>query len=245
MPKPIEYVAQTHKYLKSLEKGELEETLNTALETANKQLSDQGIRVIFDKDLGSNNMHLKIQHDQEVEHIDMIGMAALDEASIKSADALAEEIVLKTNQHLAARKTDGILFSSLGSKFDTRALKHHKVSIDPNGYLRFNGHRVALKVGDQYWPLQASTFRSSSIIRLINEGDEIRSFDDLDLVRIDKRGMLINVSKIHDIAIDQLVPRAREAAKEYSGKYYLVERDELTPERIKHLSFVLSEIPSP
>ena len=250
MPKPVEFVARTVKYVETLEKGEAEAILDKALESANKRLSEDGIQVFFEKQISPYNMLLSAKWDNVHEYIDTIGMDALDELSIKSVDTLAEEIVQKTKQHIAARKTNGILFSVSGAKIDTRFLADHYVSIDKynyyTDYLSIDGHRVAIKVeNNEYRPLTASTFRSYTIIRLVNEGKKIRPFDDYDLVREDKKGMVIDVSKVHNIAIHKLVERARKPAEDYKGGYYLLERDEMSPDVIKHLYTTLSRMQAP
>jgi hypothetical protein len=80
---------------------------------------------------------------------------------------------------------------------------------------------------------------------LINEGGKVRLFDDYDLFRENKKGMLVDASKIHKIAANQLVEKSREDAKNYSGEYVLIERDEITKNTKEHLYEVLLKISSP
>ena len=80
---------------------------------------------------------------------------------------------------------------------------------------------------------------------MINEGNKVRVFDDYDLFRKNKKGMLIDVSKVHNLAIEQLVERSRPSAESYNGEYFLVERDEITQHTAHHLYEILSKISSP
>lgn len=170
----------------------------------------------------------------------------MDEISIKSEEELASEIVLKVKQHLSAKKIDKMIFSTSGSKFDTRLLKNHDVSIDTADYLTVDNRRIAIETDNkEYWVLQASDFRSYTIGRLIDEGNKIRLFDDYDLCRENKKGMLIDASKVHHFAIEQLVERSRQAAKNYNGEYLLVERDVITKQTQERLYEILLTIPSP
>lgn len=258
MPAPVQFVNHGHKSIEALEKSEAYHTLNQAIEISNKMLDQDKVWVTFIQQLSPHppekpelldpqyNMLLGIQIGDRQEPIDMIDLKALDEKSIKSAEGLAQEIVQKTKQHLAAKKIKEILISSSGSKFDTRKLQEHALSIDEADFLLVDGHRLAIETEDrEYWVLRAPVFRSYTISRWVNEGEKIRAFDDYDLVRRNSRGMRVDVSKIHDLAIEQLVERSRAAAQNYANGYFLVERDQMTRDTIQRLYTILSEIPSP
>jgi hypothetical protein len=258
MPIPVQFVAHAHQTIDALERGETYLILDQAMEMANLTLDSEGAKVIFLQQLSPKppespqsldvryNMLLGIQMGGQEEPIDMIDMKALDETSVKSAEDLAQEIGAKVKQHLAAKKMKGMVISSSGSKIDTRGLKNHHVSIDEADFLLVDGHRLAIQTENkEFWVLRAPVFRSYTISRWVNEGNYIRAFDDYDLVRKNGKGMLIDCSKVHRLAVEQLVERSRGAAKSDSGEYFLVERDEMTPHALKRFYTILSEIPSP
>ena len=258
MPVPVHFVAHTQKKMEALKEEEAYYIVHQAIENANKLLDGNEVAVVFIQQLSPEpperpklldaryNMLLGIRMNGQEEPIDMIDLKALDEISIKSEDDLATEIVHKVKQHLAAKKMAEIIFSTSGSKFDTRLLKNHTVSIDEADYLTVDNHRIAIETSNkEYWVLKAPNLRSYTIARLINEGDKVRIFDDYDLVRENKTGMLIDVSKVHNLAIEQLVERSRPSAESYSGEYVLVERDEITQHTAHRLYEILSKIPAP
>ncbi len=241
MPLPVQFVAHTHKKIEALKEEETYNTVHQAIEISNKSLDADEVSVVFIQQLSSQppekpklldaryNMLLGIRVGDQEEPIDMIDLKALDEVSIKSVDDLAKEIVHKVKQHLVAKKIAEIIFSTSGSKLDTRLLKNHTVSIDAADYLTVDNCRIVVETSNkEYWVLQAPNFRSYTIVRLINEGNKIRVFDDYDLFRENKKGMLIDASRVHHLAIEQLVERSRPSAESYNGEYFLVERDEIT-----------------
>jgi hypothetical protein len=253
MPVPVRFVAHTQKNIETLKEEEAYHMVNQAIDISNKLLDADEVSVIFIQQLSPQppekpkvldaryNMLLGIRMGDQEEPIDMIDLKALDEVSIKSVDDLAKEIVHKVKQHLAAKKVAEIIFSTSGSKLDTRLLKNHTVSIGAFDYLTVDHRRIAVETGNkEYWVLKAPHFRSYTIVRLINEGNKIRVFDDYDLFRENKKGMLIDVSKVRHLAIEQLVERSRPAAESYNGEYFLVERDEITQNIARHLCEVLS-----
>lgn len=259
MTNPVRFVAHTNQSIETLKTGETNRLLDEAIETANKLLEHDGVVIIFIKQLSPTppekpelldaryNMLLGIQSGDQQEPIDMIDMKALDEVSIKSKDQLATEISRKAKQHLAAKKIKKIIISSAGSKLDTRSLKNHTVFIDADDFLLVDGHRLATQTENhEYWVLRTPVFRSYTISRLLEEGNKIRLFDDYDLVRENLKGMLIDVSKVHHLAKEQLVERSRRAAENYnSGEYFLVERDVMTHDTVEWLNSILSTIPFP
>jgi hypothetical protein len=257
MPVPVQFVAHAQKKIETLKKEEAYDTVNQAIEISNKLL-DAKVSVVFIQQLSPQppqtpklldtryNMLLGIREGHHEEPIDMIDLKALDEISIKSVDELAEEIVHKVKQHLAAKKIVGIIFSTSGSKLDTRLLKNHTVSIDAADYLAVDHRRVVVETDNkEYCVLKAPTFRSYTIFRLINEGNKVRIFDDYDLFRENKKGILIDVSKVHNLTIEQLVERSRPSAETYKGGYFLLERDEITQPTTHRLYEILSEISPP
>lgn len=191
------------------------------------------------------NQQLGLKIGSEVEEMGMVDPKTIDGKHLKSPEVLAEEIARQVRLHLTAKKVDEIIKFQNGYKLDTRLLKQHVITLDDDGFLNVNGLRLVAKVETGFWPLRAQVFRSSSIGRWINEGDDIRVFDEFDLIRPDRKGMLIQLSKIHRIAVDQLVEQHREEGAKYSGLYYGVERDILTDRQIESLTKISQEFPEP
>ena len=189
----------------------------------------------------TRNLLLGIAHEGASEPISILDLKALD-GSIKTVEDLVLEISFKVEQHLTAKKTAGILFSASGSKFDTRKLDEKwQAAIDQQGYFTINDNRLVYTVPDgRFLPIKADRLASYTQFRLVfEEPNKIRLFDDYDFIRPDHRGMLINVEKIHQIAVSQLVKGFEEDAKSYKGDYYLLERDTLTDPKKEHLYGVL------
>lgn len=57
--------------------------------------------------------------------------------------------------------------------------------------------------------------------------------------------MVIRLSRVHNIAIDQLVERTRESAASYPDLYYEVVRDRLSDAQIEDLSEKIKKFPEP
>ncbi len=228
-----------------------------ALELSNKKLNEEGISVVFIEQvspqalknpqlLDTQYILLGIQKEGQQKPIDVINLRALDEISIKSQEGLVNEIVNKVRQHIAAEKIKEIIFSSTGSKLDTRLLTTHTVVVDGQGYLTVNQQRIAIKTDQKdYKILEALALRSPTIIRLIEENDKILFLDDYDLVRKDEKGMCIDTSKTEKIASGLLGSKDRHNAKGYSGRYFLLEEYKISKEIADQLRDVLSKIPPP
>lgn len=233
----------------------LEEALGQANEILSKEF--QKIKVVWVKQLSSRrpqrdnliesqyNQQLGLAIDGKLEEMGMVDPKTIDGEKLKASKALADEIYRQVRMHLAAKKVDGIMLFENGYKLDKRLLKQHEITIDGEGFLNINGLRLVAREKNEFWPLRAEVFRSSSISRWINEEGDIRVFDDHDLVRPDRRGMLIRLNKVHNIATEQLVARAREEGDKYPDLYYLVERDTLSDMRIEELTKILQSFPEP
>jgi hypothetical protein len=191
------------------------------------------------------NQQLGLEIDGEREQMGMIDPKGIDGISLKSPESLADEIVRQVRMHLSAKKVERIMFFKNGHKLDHRLLERHAISIDAEGFLNVNGLRLMTRVGDEFWPLRADAFRSYTIARWINEKDDIRVFDEHDLIRSDRKGMVIRLSRVHNIAINQLVERARESAVSYPDLYYEVVRDYLSDAQIEDLSEKIKKFPEP
>jgi hypothetical protein len=109
---------------------------------------------------------------------------------MKEVSSLAEEIKDKVNNHLQAARVEGILVSSSGSKFDVRCLKNHICSIDSDGYLTIDDHRILYSKSEP-WILEAKSIRSYGIMLLIEDGDAIYITDRNASMRPDRVGMQI------------------------------------------------------
>ncbi len=184
----------------SLAEGQLPLFLQKAIDIANESLTEDGLAVVFMEQLRDHNMLLGLQllGSQEREPIDIIAMKALNTRNVKPENVLAEEICSKVKQHLIAKKTHGIIFSSSGSKFDTRLLPNHQIAIDKDGFFTVNGRRIAIEAEGEYREIKAHIWRSYTIIRLHKEENYILGFDEHDLVRKDREDPLvaIDVSKV-------------------------------------------------
>lgn len=199
--------------------------LSWILKRANNVLEKKEITVVFLQHVPQQpgidvidpkrNLLLAIQTKDGAEPIDILDLKALDETSLKPEDLLVEEVIEKVRQHLAAKKTQGILFSSSGSKLDQRLLDENQFAIDGNGYLRLNGNRLCVSVSDtESKPLQACQLRTYTIIRAVLEGHCVHLFDEYDLVRLNKRTMFIDLTVVHH---------------DPEGSYYFLERGASTP----------------
>lgn len=235
---------------------QIDNLFKSALNQANGLLAKEGVNVFFEQHVPKDpipkwidhkrNLLLGISQGTHKEPIDIIDMKEIDETLLKSADTLAKEIVLKVKQHLAAKKTQGILISSSGSKFDIRKLTKHQVAIDTQGYLRIDDTRLAYPTQKGNWILKAENLRSYTIIRVIEEKEGIiRLFDDYDLKRANNLGMITNLSKIITLATKELLEESQGDANDYNGKYFIVERDTLTWETKQGLLDMLNTFASP
>ncbi len=193
------------------------------------------------------NLLLSLRSQGREEPIDILDLKALDEASLKPLELIVVEVIAKVYQHLSAKKTEGIIFSSSGSKFDLRKLKKGDAAIDDKGYLTIYGKRVVMSSQDeQVVPIKAERIRSYTIIRLIqDERFRIRICDDYDLIRLNEKGMYIDPAGVHTFALEKIASAFRDDAKDYNGKYLEVSRDRLTPSLKDKLLKKMLEFPSP
>ncbi len=228
--------------------------LDNALEKANKQLKD--VKVVFLNQLPETpnsegidpkrNVLLGIETSTGNEPIDIFDIKALDEQSLKPLNLLTEEIVTKVQQHLTAKKTQGILFSSLGAKFDLRQLKKHTVTIDDKGYLLIDSHRVFVKTQEnKIRPLKAQSFHSYTILRFISFQEKIRIIDDYDFARTDQKGMFISTTESITFAKENILPEFQKDDKNYSNGYYALNRDQMTPSLMGNLYEEIKAFPPP
>lgn len=207
-----------------------------AIDYANARLKKKNAVAVFKNQLpeepltpwidANRNLLLGVQIHGREEPIDIIYLKTLDGNCIKTSQILGYEIIQKVEQHLLAKTIKEILISESGSKFDTRALTKNKISIDLEGYIRVNDHRLVVLTSQGAVEIQAKQLRSYTILRFIEENGIIRIFDDFDLLRQDNRGMYLDPEKLHD-------------------KFIVIQRDELTAKTKEHLAEVLKTIPSP
>lgn len=149
----------------------------------------------------------------------------------------------KVRQHLTAKKTQGVIFSNSGSKFDSRNLDKHLIGIDDKGYLTFNDRRVVF-ISDKGWtPLKAERLRSYTMMRFVEENDGVRIFDDYDFIRRNEKGMFID-SQLMKIPLEALGPDQQDA-KHYDGYYFRVQRDILSPSLKERLIEEIHKFPNP
>lgn len=255
---PVQFPFHTDLSIESLAEDEAFHILKQAIESANQTLASKEITVVFIKQLSRDppktpealdvqyNMLLGICIDGHQEPIDIVDIKALDEKSVKSPEDLAQEITQKAIQHVAAKTTTGIVFTDSGSKIDPRLLKeNHQLSIDTAGYLQVDGHRLGIQEEQGFRVLKAAAFRSYTISRWIEEENRIRIFDDYDLVRTNRKGMYIDLSKVHRFAVKQLVESHRESANGYQNGYYQIHRDTMSPQTLTKLRQMFIKIPSP
>lgn len=242
--------------LSSLVPSEIDTYFKDTLAFANDMLKKRGIEVVFLGHTPQEPQLEYIDHNRDLllgikqtgvdgeEPIDIIDLKALQTNEIKTSIDLFRELERKIDQHLAAKTTSGIVFSSTGSKFDTRPLQNHTFSIDAMGYVRIDSHRLAMKTPkEEFLIVPAGMLRSYTILRLIEEGSEcVRITDDHDIVREDGRGMYVDLSKIHQISADRLLPRSQEDAQSYEGNYLLIERDSLSQEKKEQIYTVLQTL---
>jgi hypothetical protein len=230
-----------------------------ALNLANERLKNEGIVISFARQIPmkseegpyidhSRNIVLKGKHDGKEFLMDIIDSKALNESTLKPEDNLAEEMVGKTKQHIAAMKTEGILISEMGWKIDTR--NYDKVAIDAEGYLTIAEKRLlSLQPSGEYYVAKAGFFHSYSICRIVvtetESGTEVRLFDEYDLVRENEKGMYILLDKTMKVGASQLMQQCRAAAEGYKGEYLSIERDTPTKERKEELYQILVKLPYP
>lgn len=227
-----------------------------ALKQVNEELKSLEVTVFFmGHDLAKpvpalvnyrENLILGIEYKGQKRPISIFDLKALDEKSIKTVEDQVNEMKNKVLQHLAATKTKGILFSSTGTKFDSRVLQGHQVLIDEKDYLIVDGHRIAYPIPNgSFLVLKAGRLASYTMIALVNEDPKrIRMVDSYDLVRLDNRGMYINVETVHQIAVEALLKESQEEAIGYTAGYYLFGRDQFTDQLKERLYNVLTSLPS-
>jgi hypothetical protein len=193
------------------------------------------------------NLLLSLRFKDREEPIDILDLKALDEASLKPLELIVEEVIAKVHQHLTAKKTEGIIFSSSGSKFDLRKLENCVVAIDDKGYLTIYGKRIVVSSRDEHIvPIKAERMRCYTIMRLIlDEEARIRIFDDYDFIRLNEKGMCIDSTVVHTFALKQIASEFREDAKDYDKVYFEVSRDRLTPSLKDKLFEKILEFSSP
>ncbi len=177
----------------------------------------------------ARNILLGVRTDTGEEPIDIVDLKGLDESTIKPADALAREIVLKVRQHLVAKKTEGIVISSSGTKFDPRFLGIHSFGIDGQGYLLIDRCRVLYGDESPFRVIKAEIFHTYTICRVIAEKGGIRLFDDYDLVRRNNLGMFVDTSSRTWVTSIALMEEFQADARAYEEHYVVLMRDELTP----------------
>lgn len=207
-----------------------------ALRYANQRLEKEGITVFLKHQVPQapksasidpeRNLLLGIEIDGVEEPIDIVHLKGPDQTVLKTDAALGTEIVKKVKQHLLAKKTASIFISGSGSKLDTRALKENRVSIDPEGYLNINDHRILALFGKEPTEFHADWLRSYSIMRFVEMDGVVRIFDEYDLLRADKKGMYVDPHKHH-------------------GSYLVIQRDQLSDAMKARLQKVLASIPAP
>jgi hypothetical protein len=214
--------------------------LSIILKRANVILEKEGSCVVFLQHVPQfpevdgidphRNLLLGIKAIGKDEPIDILDLKALDETSLKSENLLVEEVVEKVRQHQAAKKTQGILFSSSGSKLDQRLLNGNPFAIDDKGYLRLNDKRLCVRLNDkESMPLKACQLRTYTIMRAALDGQCVQLFDEYDFVRLNKRTMFIDLTVVHQIKPDDIASNCREDAANYDGSYHLLERGTSTP----------------
>lgn len=229
--------------------------LKEVLKKANEALEKRGVEVVFLDHVPhqssingvdpKQNLLLGISSTERTEPIDILDLKALDEQSLKPVDLLAEEVIAKAEQHLAAKKTDGILCSSSGSKFDIRRIENHRVSIDSKGYLTIDEKRIYTMLDKSYMPIKAERLRSYTILRFVQENEKrIRVIDDYDFIRLNSKGMYFDLApKI--LSPNNVIEELKQDAKEYYNYYYEVERDVLTPSMKDKLLAEVIKFPAP
>ena len=217
---------------------EIQACFDEALALANEELEEaavfyvhqfprEPVKKCVDPD---RNILLGVRTACGEEPIDIVDLKGLDETTIKPADALAREIVLKVKQHLLAKKTDGIIFSSTGTKFDPRFLGIHRFGMDEKGYLLIDNARVLYGNEKVFRVIKADVFHTYTICRVVAEGSGVRVFDDYDLVRENNRGMFVDCKSRMWVPPKNLLEEFREDATAYKRDYVQLKRDELTPE---------------
>src|SRR5579871_688771 len=229
--------------------------LKEVLKKANEVLEKRGIEVVFLDHVPHQpsvkgvdpklNLLLGISSTDRSEPIDILDLKALDEQSLKPVDLLAEEVLAKVEQHLAARKTDGILCSRSGSKLDTRRLENHRVSIDSKGYLTIDQKRIYAVLDEGCMPLKAERLRSYTILRFIQESEtKIRVIDDYDFIRPNAKGMYFNLTP-RILPSSQVIEDLKKDAQEYFDTYFDVGRDVLTQPIKDNLLAEVIKFPAP
>ncbi|MBS0604274.1 MAG: hypothetical protein JSS60_04460 [Verrucomicrobia bacterium] len=230
--------------------------LDSALERANAVLEKKGLKVVFLKQIpidphvqGINpqrDILLGIRGKEGQGPLDIIDLKALDEVSLKPAELLGEEIIAKVEQHFAARKTQGILFTSSGCKLDGRRLSGYEISIDEQSYLRIDGKRIFVPSDEGAVPLKSMKLRSYTILRFaLDKEQKLRIFDDHDLVRLNNKGMFVDPTAIINLSIEKIAPVYQPEAESYQGSYFQLERDSLSEEVKSELLKILQEFPPP
>lgn len=232
-----------------LTKNQHQQIFDEAIKLANKELEKENAVLFFKNQVPvdpvtttidfKRNILLGIKIGEQEEPIDIIDIKALDEVSIKPKDALAEEMIQKVRQHLLAKKTEGIAISSSGSKFDTRKLQNHTFEIDAQGYARIDDKRIVTPTQNGQWVLKAQSLRSYTILRLVEDDQKVRLFDDYDLVRQNNKGMFVEPAKVNKFALSEIEEGARKDAEIYEGGYLSLGRDEMTQDLKNRLTEVL------
>jgi hypothetical protein len=243
----------THLLITEMTNDQCQIFLNDVLKEANKILNEEGWHVLFLEHVPSQplvrgidpklNLLMGIRSNEGTEPIDIFDLKALDEQSLKPKELLIEELIAKVRQHLTAKKTQGIIFSKSGSKFDSRNLDKHHVAIDDKGYLTFNDRRVVF-ISDKGWsPLKAERLRSYTIVRLVEENDRVRIFDDYDFIRHNEKGMFIDF-QLMKVPSEGLGPDQQDG-KNYDGYYFRVQRDILSQPLKEKLIEEIHKFPDP
>lgn len=224
----------------ALEPAAVQARFDAALVRANEELAEEGT-VFYLHQLPREPVSECVDPERNIllgvrtakggeEPIDSIDLKGLDESTLKSLDALAGEIVQKVRQHLLARKTEGILFSASGTKFDTRMVPRDTLGIDAQGYLRIHSCRVLYGEKPPFLVIKAEIFHSYTVCRVIAERGCVRLFDDYDLVRRNCRGMVVQTSGRMWAPPRDLQEAFQEDARVYDEDYVHLTRDELTPQ---------------
>ena len=141
--------------------------------------------------------------------------------------ALAETLVSKVKNHLAALDNVSVLISNVGSKYNTELLQNNTLSIDEQGFLRVNGCLVLTFYQGTPSILNASDLRSSDIMRLDESpsGDRIFLYCPEDFAPEFYFDTSLKVPA-HVLAFQS---SEREKASEYAeseeGLYYVLQRN--------------------